>query len=146
MKNKQIPPHTYRICSWDVGIKNLAYCIIEKTNNVYKIKGWDSINLLEDENKICRCYKKNKTLCGNRARFYGSINNNIKYNNIIKTINKEIPKNRYPHGKPRGIYHDFFETEFLIFFLTSTASREVLTQKENKKLSSLLNHKKVYKE
>ena len=27
-----------KICSWDVGIKNLAYCIIHKTCNKYEMK------------------------------------------------------------------------------------------------------------
>ena len=26
---------TYKVCSWDVGIKNLAYCIIHKIEDVY---------------------------------------------------------------------------------------------------------------
>jgi len=70
---------TYKICSWDVGIKNLAYCVIHKTNDVYEIKGWDIINLIEDDNKTCGCNTKKGKLCGKRARFCGSVNNTIKY-------------------------------------------------------------------
>ena len=70
---------TYKICSWDVGIKNLAYCIIHKTNDVYKIIGWDVINLVEDDYKICGCHTKKKKVCGKNARFYGYVNNVIKY-------------------------------------------------------------------
>ena len=44
-------------------------------------------------------------------------------------VYKEIAKTLYPQGKPRGISASFFETRFLIFFLTSTASREVLNPK-----------------
>lgn len=40
-----------KILSWDVGIKNLAYCLIERDNN--KILDWGIINLLEDENIKC---------------------------------------------------------------------------------------------
>lgn len=36
-----------RVLSWDVGIKNLAYCLIEN----YKIVDWGIINLLEDNLK-----------------------------------------------------------------------------------------------
>jgi len=52
---------------------------------------------------------------------------------LVKIIpDKEIAKTRYPQGNPWGISASFFETRFLIFFLTSTASRGALTQKENK--------------
>ena len=39
-----------KIVSWDVGIKNLAYCIMEKkddTNTPYKIYNWGNINIIE---------------------------------------------------------------------------------------------------
>jgi len=39
-----------KIISWDVGIKNLAYCIMEKTNNnelPYKIHNWGVLNSIE---------------------------------------------------------------------------------------------------
>ena len=49
------------VCSWDVGIKNLAYCILK--NN--KILEWNSINLSNTkyEKKKCdikKCKKKMK--------------------------------------------------------------------------------------
>jgi len=37
------------ILSWDVGIKNLAYCHLQYSNDDYKIIKWDTINLREDE-------------------------------------------------------------------------------------------------
>ena len=40
------------ILSWDVGIKNLAYCIIQIDKESYKIIGWDKINLIG--NKKCK--------------------------------------------------------------------------------------------
>lgn len=50
------------ICSWDIGIKNLAYCILEKQNNTdkpFKIIKWNIINLKSsDENKCMDCKKK----------------------------------------------------------------------------------------
>ena len=42
-----------RILSWDVGIKNLAYCLID-SNDKINIVEWGIINLLEESN--CRCY------------------------------------------------------------------------------------------
>jgi hypothetical protein len=41
-----------KILSWDVGIYNLSYCILEKNNdnfNDIKIIGWDIINLVDNE-------------------------------------------------------------------------------------------------
>lgn len=46
-----------KIASWDIGIKNLAYCIIENTdvsNNPYIIHKLDVINIIED-NKCSWC-------------------------------------------------------------------------------------------
>ena len=39
-----------KVLSWDVGIKNLSYCMININDN-WKIEKWDIINLIKD-NKI----------------------------------------------------------------------------------------------
>nr|QBK88360.1 MAG: uncharacterized protein LCMiAC01_00240 [Mimivirus LCMiAC01] len=70
---------TSKICSWDVGIKNLAYCIIHKTGNKYEIKRWDIINLVKDDDKRCGGLTKKKTVCGKRAKYSGVMNNVVKY-------------------------------------------------------------------
>ena len=57
-----------RILSWDVGIKNLAYCQILKKNNSFEIEKWDVINLSENE-KVCCYNNKNGNICGKNARF-----------------------------------------------------------------------------
>ena len=73
-----------KILSFDVGIKNLAYCIInyDIDNDIIQIIEWDIINLLEKEmdntyeNRICTCIKKKKrTPCTNGAKFWACINN-----------------------------------------------------------------------
>ena len=48
-----------KILSWDVGIYNLCYCLLEKDNvdNKIKILSWDIVNLVDNEKM-----KKNKTL------------------------------------------------------------------------------------
>lgn len=49
------------ICSWDVGIKNLAYCILEKQADTFKILNWNVINLKlhsEADQKCDKCAKK----------------------------------------------------------------------------------------
>lgn len=45
--------------SWDVGISNLAYCLLEKTSETnFNIKKWGIINLNEECNICCKCSKK----------------------------------------------------------------------------------------
>ncbi len=67
-----------KVLSFDVGIVNLAYCIMEKTNNdtEFDITEWNIINL--DTNKITCSYKgtrKNANICGKNAKFaYGTLN------------------------------------------------------------------------
>ncbi len=48
-----------KICSWDVGIYNLSYCILEQDdiNKEIKIVKWDIVNLVDNE-----AQKKNRTL------------------------------------------------------------------------------------
>ena len=54
-----------KIISWDVGIRNLAYCILEKTSDKsapYVIHKWDLIDLLQDEQPTCsQCGASNVT-------------------------------------------------------------------------------------
>jgi len=67
------------VCSWDVGIKNLAYCIVHKTGDHYEIKKWDIINLVKDDDKYCVAIQKNKKVCGRRARYYGTVADSVMY-------------------------------------------------------------------
>ena len=46
-----------KILSWDVGIYNLSYCILEKKENEVKIIDWDIVNLVDNEE-----LKKNRNL------------------------------------------------------------------------------------
>ena len=41
-----------RVLAWDVGVINLAYCLMEKDANNYKIIEWNTINLLEHTNEV----------------------------------------------------------------------------------------------
>ena len=67
-----------QIISIDVGIKNLAYCIIDidtSTNSEYKIIKWDSINLCGEDMK-CLVQTEKGTLCNKKATYS---KNNIDY-------------------------------------------------------------------
>ena len=62
-----------KILSIDVGIKNLAICVIETNNNDFDIKYWDVINLLEEKVYYCNCSvhnKKNSKPCTKLAQYY----------------------------------------------------------------------------
>ena len=41
------------ILSIDVGIKNLAYCLVKINNNNYFIEKWGSINICDESNNKC---------------------------------------------------------------------------------------------
>ena len=67
---------SYNILSFDVGIKNLAYCKIEfsmKTKKIIKIEDWGLINLKSDlwvpdhNEKRCMAETKNGSICGSAS-------------------------------------------------------------------------------
>jgi hypothetical protein len=70
-----------QIISIDVGIKNLAYCIIDMnkttdtSDNEYKIIKWDSINLCGEDMK-CIVLTEKGIICNNKATYS---KNNINY-------------------------------------------------------------------
>lgn len=57
------------ILSWDVGIKNLAYCMLSKDGENFQILKWDSINLVEDQQK-CEFELRSGSTCQEVAKFY----------------------------------------------------------------------------
>ena len=62
-----------KILSIDVGIKNLALCILETTDTGFRIKFWEVINLCEERQKLCECSTKNKKefiKCTKEAKYH----------------------------------------------------------------------------
>lgn len=61
-----------KVLSIDVGIKNLAFCLLERkqesTSNKFQILKWDSIDVSEQETYKC-CELVNKSLCNKPAKF-----------------------------------------------------------------------------
>jgi hypothetical protein len=59
-----------KILSIDVGIKNLAFCLFEKspTAEQFKVIKWDTVNLSEEETLKCMFIEKN-ILCNKPAKF-----------------------------------------------------------------------------
>ena len=66
-----------KVISWDIGIKNLSYCILKKESNEdyptdkygYSIIDWEVINLYEEVEKVCCGLKKNSKICGKNAKY-----------------------------------------------------------------------------
>jgi hypothetical protein len=48
-----------RLISYDIGIKNLAYCVIEYTDDRLSILDWNVLSLLEKENPVELCSQTN---------------------------------------------------------------------------------------
>jgi len=59
-----------KILSIDVGIKNLAFCLFEKSNDTqqFKITKWDTVNISEKETFKCEFLEKND-MCNKPAKF-----------------------------------------------------------------------------
>ena len=61
-----------KVLSIDVGIKNLAFCILEKSEdnilNDFRIVKWDTINLSQDMNYNC-CEISKNVVCNKPAKF-----------------------------------------------------------------------------
>lgn len=63
------------VCSWDVGITHLAYCVINRRDddeNPYEILEWENINLMKDDdirNLKCACHNKKGNVCGKKAKY-----------------------------------------------------------------------------
>ena len=68
---------------WDIGIKNLAYCIIEKkADDSECIRELEIINLIDEpKNYKCICINKNKNKCKGKATYISKSNLEITYCN-----------------------------------------------------------------
>lgn len=86
-----------KIISIDVGIKNLAICILNSDNrcnnsnkfSIY-IEKWDIIDLFEENHKMCDFKDKNGLLCKNQAKYF---KNNCFYckNHANKNYDYKLP-------------------------------------------------------
>ncbi|ARF10593.1 holliday junction resolvase [Hokovirus HKV1] len=85
----------YKICSWDIGIKTLSYCVfeIDKENKTWKIIDWNIINLLQANKHQCIGKLKNNNPCKSNAILYGKNYLNQEYflcKSHKKLYNKEF--------------------------------------------------------
>ena len=81
-----------KVLSIDVGMKNLAYCLFNITDDLkYTIEKWEVLNLCNSENKICMGYKKNKEKCDKNAKYCKNLHYYCK--NHAKNKGYKIPSN-----------------------------------------------------
>jgi hypothetical protein len=77
------------ILSFDIGIKNLAFCLLDDSGNIHD---WGIIDLINDEtdldNNKCKFTQKNKKICNKKS--YCCIKENI------KTLDSNICENIIP--------------------------------------------------
>jgi len=57
-----------KILAWDVGIKNLAYCIIHRKGDDFKILSWGLVDLVDDRQK-CQFTLRSGNCCSSIAKF-----------------------------------------------------------------------------
>lgn len=71
----------YKIISWDVGIKNLAYCVLEKDLETghFTVLKWDKINIVDSDLITCCGTKQNSEVCGKKASLVGVKDGSTKY-------------------------------------------------------------------
>jgi hypothetical protein len=80
---------------WDIGIKNLAYCVIEKNDDSEKIIDFNIINLIEDSltnNYKCCCLNKNGKECKAKVKYCDKNDTTKVYCNKHYLENKELVK------------------------------------------------------
>ena len=126
----------YKVLSWDIGVKNLSYCILQENSNIegnevssanrtknnYSILNWEVINLYPDEIKVeyeCSGLTSKKQICGKKSKY---INDNKYYckthapkdnlTNPIKLI-KHNKKNKNPFEYATRIKHELDNRPFL---------------------------------
>ena len=85
-----------KLISFDIGIKNMAYCIFDISNNIPYVTSWDVINLInkEDTTKKCNCsLKKSNKICNKNAMYFKDNNYYCKTHSSqsgLKSLNSEI--------------------------------------------------------
>ena len=63
-----------KIISFDVGIKNMAYCTFSIENGLLRVQDWNVLNLIQETIETPKCVyvtkNKEKTCCNKNAKYY----------------------------------------------------------------------------
>jgi len=127
-----------KLLSFDAGIKNLAYCVIDQTGEDFKIDDWGIINLGNDNNVKCQLMDKKGCVCNKCASYTYLENGNIIYSCkthlkqfVEPQINMEkcqkdskhtccyINKNNKICGKKSTYYHEGLDKNQDKYFCTA---------------------------
>jgi hypothetical protein len=88
-----------KIASWDVGIKNLAYCVLEKSGDPerpYIIHDWDIVNISCEEDVKCawrECEARDiKMCCSLAGKKYHFCKVHKSYHNVVASRWEDIKK------------------------------------------------------
>jgi hypothetical protein len=79
------------ICAFDIGIKNLSYCILNKKGDINIVDDWELIDLRSSRPACIGILKKNGVVCSKPADLYHKTDNTIFY--CTKHSKQYIPKN-----------------------------------------------------
>lgn len=102
------------VISFDVGIKNMAYCIFSIENKSFSIKDWNVLNLMDEkqETKKCNCIL-NKKKNNNKNKLNKKQNNKLVVENIepkeCSTIAKYVKGSNYYCEKHAKIQSDYIQ-------------------------------------
>ena len=99
------------IISFDIGIKNLAYCILFKNeNNLITIEKWDIIKLLEDHEKC-----KQVPLDEITTRLYNKLNDELEDFEITEVLLENQPVLKNPVMKSiQMVIYGFFQYQRIL--------------------------------
>jgi len=74
-----------KVISFDIGIKNMAYCFLSVSGEKFEILDWNTLNLMDEviqENRVCDCISVTKSSKKNK-------NNKTPENTVVKTCGKK---------------------------------------------------------
>lgn len=99
------------ICSFDIGIKNLAYCILYlNEDKTVTIKKWDIIKLLEDDEK-CKGFSLNEIT----TRMYNKLNTELEDYDITEILLENQPCLKNPVMKSiQMIIYSYFQYQTIL--------------------------------
>lgn len=120
------------ICAWDVGIKNLAYCLMERGENNFTILEWEIINLSPDSNtKLCtyrdkkKCTKK--AVYSSGSNYYCSVHYKLQIDNINNLFYKKKEGKCYVCNKTASYCYNNSESSFVC----ASHKKEITNEKIN---------------
>jgi hypothetical protein len=101
-----------KIISFDVGIKNMAYCIFDISNNTVQISDWKVLSLMEQETPRALCSfiippkmpkKKETKPCGHKAKYHTGTGEYFLCDKHAKLATKQPAKWLFPEPRFRNV-------------------------------------------